>query len=243
VLVSLVVEPLPKTKPQSGTRTVFLSISTGSPWKGAAAFGPLRRPHDGVRRVSDSLFSTLSRDVREDRMPASRVVARLRPRPVIHSRKDIAKEVGRALRRARQAREMTLRDVGVASKGQFKPTAVAGYERAERNINVERFCELALLYGMAPERLLSQIIWRVEGRPEPTIERTRIPRLPQQERKTLNGFIRQVHRMRSASEDGTITLRIRDLEVLATISGSRLEEFLKHLRPALFGKDAHSSRV
>jgi transcriptional regulator with XRE-family HTH domain len=146
---------------------------------------------------------------------------------------DILTQVGRALRRARQARDLTLRDVGERSNGGFKPTAVAGYERGERSISLERFCELSELYEMAPERLLSQILWRVRERPETTIDRAKVSDLPAAERGTLSSFIDQVSRMRTDDHDGMITLRIRDLEVLATASGQRLDTFLERVRPAL----------
>jgi transcriptional regulator with XRE-family HTH domain len=154
--------------------------------------------------------------------------------------KDLPVEVGRALRRARRARNLTLRGVGARSAGRFKPTAVAGYERAERSISLERFCALSRLYEMAPERLLLQILWRVEGHPEPTIDRTRLPELPPEERAAVGGFLHQVQEMRGDGGDGTITLRIRDLEVLATVSGARLEDFLEHLSPALVPDSARS---
>jgi transcriptional regulator with XRE-family HTH domain len=66
--------------------------------------------------------------------------------------------VGHALRRARTARGLTLRDVGIISGGAFKPTAVAGYERGERNISLQRFCDLARFYGVEPEHLLAVVI-------------------------------------------------------------------------------------
>jgi hypothetical protein len=128
---------------------------------------------------------------------------------------------------------MTLRDVGLASGGRFKPTAVAGYERAERSISVERFCELCQLYDMAPERLLSLIMWRRHGGPEPVIDLRRMDELPAEERDALSGFVGQVRRMRTGRQEDTIRLRVRDLEVLATLSGQKLDEFLEHLRPAL----------
>lgn len=128
---------------------------------------------------------------------------------------------------------MTLRDVGTRSGGRFKPTAVAAYERSERNISLERFCELSAVYGMAPERLLLQIMWRVAGRPGPRIDDGRLAELPKEERAAVGEFLQQVRRMRAGGGDRTIALRIRDLEVLATASGDRLDEFLECLRPAL----------
>jgi hypothetical protein len=128
---------------------------------------------------------------------------------------------------------MTLRDVGMRSAGRFKPTAVAAYERSERNISLERFCELSAVYGMAPERLLLQIKWGVAGRPEPRIDDGRLAALPREERAAVGEFLRHVRRMRGDGGERTIALRIRDLEALATASGDRLDAFLECLRPAL----------
>ena len=69
----------------------------------------------------------------------------------------ISAEAGRALRRARIAAGLTLRDVGERSSRAFTPTAVAGYERGERQISLQRFCDLATFYGVAPEQLLAEI--------------------------------------------------------------------------------------
>ena len=69
-----------------------------------------------------------------------------------------AEGAGRVLRHARQARGLTLRDVGLRSGGAFSPTAVAGYERGERGITLERFCKLADFYGVLPDRLLAEIV-------------------------------------------------------------------------------------
>ena len=72
--------------------------------------------------------------------------------------KPIRDQVGSALRRSRQAQGLTLRDVGIRSGGIFTPTAVAGYERGERSISLQRFCDLATFYGVAPEDLLAEAL-------------------------------------------------------------------------------------
>ena len=149
-------------------------------------------------------------------------------------RGDITVEVGRALRRARTARGMTLRDIGTISKDRFKPTAVAGYERAERAISLERFCDLAQLYGMAPERLLAQVMWRVAGRAQPTLDHEKVSDLSEEDADVVGAFIERVRDMRRTDEE-IITVRIQDLEVLATASGHDLQEFLDRLGPALAG--------
>jgi transcriptional regulator with XRE-family HTH domain len=64
---------------------------------------------------------------------------------------------GRALRRVRLERGLTLRDVGEISGGRFTPTAVAGYERGERGISAQRFVELAAFYGVRASTLLAEV--------------------------------------------------------------------------------------
>lgn len=156
-------------------------------------------------------------------------------------RDDLLVETGRALRDARLARGMTLRDVGARSNGIFKPTAVAGYERAERGISLERFCDLAQLYGMAPDRLLLQILWRAAGGPEPSIDRTKVTELPVEEADVVGAFLQKVDALRGSSDDEVIKVRIQDLEVLATVSGQQLPEFLDHIEPALAATSAGTS--
>ena len=86
----------------------------------------------------------------------------------------MAEQVGRALRRARLAQELTLRQVGERSDGAFKPTAVACYERAERSISLERFCGLCGFYGVAPTQLLTEIMEAVGGLPGLIVDLTRL---------------------------------------------------------------------
>ena len=82
--------------------------------------------------------------------------------------RTIGNDVGRASRRARTERgESTLRDAGIRSEGRYSPSAIAGYERAEPSVSLQRFCELTF-YGVEPERLLSEILH--PGDPEPVID-------------------------------------------------------------------------
>lgn len=137
---------------------------------------------------------------------------------------------------------MTLRDVGIRSAGRFKATAVAAYERADRSISLERFCRLSEVYGMAPDRLLLQILWRDANRPDPIIDLTQTSELPADERTSIGSFVRAVQAMRDGGEEQTITLRIQDLEVLATQNGYRLDAFIERLQPALVRDDPDELR-
>lgn len=142
-------------------------------------------------------------------------------------------EIGRALRRLRRAHGLTLVDVAAMSNGMFKATSVAGYERGERSITLERFCNLCQLYGLAPDRVLAEILRRTEGRIEPEIDLAALESLGTTESALLSGFARQVRGLRGEPQAGTITLRAGDLEVLATAEGRRPEELAKALRSVI----------
>jgi transcriptional regulator with XRE-family HTH domain len=87
---------------------------------------------------------------------------------------SVGEEVGRALRHARLARGFTLKEVGERSAGAFTPTAVAGYERAERTISIVRFYALCRFYGVAPAGVFAEIAEAVDGRPERIVDLTRL---------------------------------------------------------------------
>lgn len=70
--------------------------------------------------------------------------------------------VGDVLREVRTGRGLSLRQVTVRSGGEFKPSSVASYERGERHISVERLFALAEVYGVAPERIVATIAYRLE---------------------------------------------------------------------------------
>jgi transcriptional regulator with XRE-family HTH domain len=82
-------------------------------------------------------------------------------------RASFGEEAGKALRRARLARGLTLRQVAALSGNLMKPTAVASYERSERGISLRRFCVLAEFYQIRPELLLAEIM-SIGGEEPPT---------------------------------------------------------------------------
>lgn len=141
---------------------------------------------------------------------------------------SMALEIGRALRRARLARGMTLKQLSVASAGRFKPTSLAGYERGERSISVVRFCELCRLVGVPADRLLGEILRAARADPDLVIDLTHLERLGPSEGELLTGFVQQVASLRGSGEVERITLRAGDIEVLASASG-RLPDELKEV--------------
>lgn len=147
--------------------------------------------------------------------------------------KTILPEAGGVLRRVRRARGLTLRDVGLRSNGAFKPTAVAGYERAERSISVLRFCELCELYGVLPEAVLAEIVRGAQGRLPVVIDLTQIGSLDAGEARILTQFIQEVRTLRGEQQTDTAILRTGDIEILARAVGDHPEEFLQRIGSTL----------
>lgn len=143
---------------------------------------------------------------------------------------SMAAEIGRALRRARIARGMTLRDLATASAGRFKPTSVAGYERGERSISLVRFCELCRMFDVPADRLLAEILRVTGGETGLRIDLEHLERLGPSERELLSGFVHQVISLRRQDDDDAIAVRIGDIEVLASASGRTSEELRKIMR-------------
>jgi transcriptional regulator with XRE-family HTH domain len=146
---------------------------------------------------------------------------------------DFADEIGKALRRARAARGLTLRQVSTLTEGRFKATSVAGYERAERTISVERFCDLCNTYQVSPQAILGDIVRAVAGSTEPEIDLTRLEEMGTIERTLVTGFVRQIQAQRHGSPAETIVLREADLDVLATAARKTRDELAEALEPAI----------
>jgi transcriptional regulator with XRE-family HTH domain len=145
-----------------------------------------------------------------------------------NSMDPLALRIGRALRGTRRERGLTLREVASLSGGLFKATSIAGYERGERSISLERFCILCRIYGIAPERLLADILRAPEERLEPVIDLTLLEDLTPTEGALFSRFVRQVISLRRQPTD-TIAVRAGDVAAIATASGRRADELMQAL--------------
>jgi len=146
-----------------------------------------------------------------------------------------SKAAGEVLRDARLKRGLTLYDVQRLSDGRFKPSSVGGYERGERALSMDRFCDLANLYGIPPDRLLGEALKRIdpEGREEILIDLNRLSLIESEDRRLVAEFVHKVQAQRQDYLAEVITLRSGDLEALALTSGKRPTALLAKLRPAL----------
>jgi transcriptional regulator with XRE-family HTH domain len=143
--------------------------------------------------------------------------------------------VGEALRQARRARGWTLRAVHARSRGRFKPSALGGYERGEREISVSRFCELARLYGVPPAELLGRALGEIPWTAPVVIDLRRLSLIPEQEGQRVAEFVQHLKTRRGAREADIIPLRAGDVEILATASREEPDILLEKLKPALLG--------
>jgi transcriptional regulator with XRE-family HTH domain len=125
--------------------------------------------------------------------------------------------------------------VGVRSQGKFKPSVIGGYERGERALSLQRFCQIAELYHLPPDRLLAEAMTKLapQGREELIIDLAALNRLVAPEARAVAEF---VHRIRSERGDylgEVITLRAGDLKQLSLASGKSADVLLKELQPAV----------
>ncbi len=143
----------------------------------------------------------------------------------------ITRALGKALRRAREERGLSLRDASRRSGGRFTPSGIAGYERGERRISVERLVALSEVYGVPPQRILAD---GLRGPGELVgVDRAALEDLPGDVRHLIASFVEEVLAMRSASDRDKISIRSGDLEILAGDAGRSVAELARQVREAL----------
>jgi transcriptional regulator with XRE-family HTH domain len=155
-------------------------------------------------------------------------------RPLAASRR-FREATGGALRATRRQRGLTLREVAEASGRQFKPSALGGYERGERAISLERFTELSSVYGVPADRLLGEILDRVdpEGRVEVVVDLSQLELIPGEEPRRAAELVERVVSLRGEHLGNRVTLRAGDLEELALATRLTPGELVRRLEPAV----------
>jgi transcriptional regulator with XRE-family HTH domain len=136
------------------------------------------------------------------------------------------------LRRAREELGLSLRDVSRSSGGRFTASGIAGYERGERRISVERLCELAEVYGTTPERLLADATAPTRAVPR-RIDLSAVESLSPDVRHLIADEIEHVLAPAGEPASDQISVRLGDLEILAGTAGRSAADLLKRIREAL----------
>jgi transcriptional regulator with XRE-family HTH domain len=120
--------------------------------------------------------------------------------------------------------------------GEFKPSVLGGYERGERTISLERFTQLAKLYGVPADRLVGEILGTVPGEVEIVIDLNRLALLDEREVRAVAEFVHNVRTKRGDYFTDVISLRSGDVDALAFSSGLAPTELVSKLQPALRGR-------
>lgn len=117
----------------------------------------------------------------------------------------------------------------------FTASSLGSYERGERAISLERFFELARVYGIPADRLLGRVLDRLapDERTEVVIDLNQLELLPGEEPRLAIDLVRRVARQRGQRLSDVISLRGGDLEAVALDSGVDPETLRRRLDPAV----------
>jgi transcriptional regulator with XRE-family HTH domain len=132
-------------------------------------------------------------------------------------------------------RNLTLTDVRVRSGGIFQPSSLGSYERGERAISLERFCILAQVLGIPPDRLLNMILSESApaGRRPVVIDLNRLSHVEGKVAGELGRFVHDVKTKRGDFLSHVVSLRSGDIEQLALSTSANPAKVLEWLKPAI----------
>ena len=143
----------------------------------------------------------------------------------------VAEAIGQALRRARNARGLSLQEAARRSEGRFAASAIGGYERGERAISVPRLLRLANIYGVPPEQLLprEESIDLTEERAVDlsggfSVDLVRLQGINTPEAEILRRYAERVQIYRQDFNGRILTIRSDDVRVMAWALGMTPDE-------------------
>ena len=142
----------------------------------------------------------------------------------LNEQSPFSRVVGERLRSIRQQKNLSLSDVELQSREQFKASVLGAYERGERAISVPRLEKLAKFYGVTIDQLLPRDPMRVEdnqpGASAPTKLRIDVAKLSMRdglEFKMLERFLRMIQVQRQDFNGKVITVRAHDTRAIAVM--------------------------
>ena len=142
----------------------------------------------------------------------------------LNEQSPFSRVVGERLRSIRQQKNLSLSDVELQSREQFKASVLGAYELGERAISVPRLEKLAKFYGVTIDQLLPRDPMRVEdnqpGASAPTKLRIDVAKLSMRdglEFKMLERFLRMIQVQRQDFNGKVITVRAHDTRAIAVM--------------------------
>ena len=151
---------------------------------------------------------------------------------------NYAEAVGERLRNVRFQKALSLHDVEVDSRDEFKASVLGAYERGERSISVPRLQRLARFYGVPVDHLLprdpeDELQSDSAAPPAPPgkvrIDLVRLVETEGPESTVLQRYVNMVQMQRGDFNGKVLTIRFDDLRALASVLEQSPETLVSRL--------------
>jgi len=149
-----------------------------------------------------------------------------------------AQSVGERLRNVRFQKGLSLHDVEISSRQEFKASVLGAYERGERSISVPRLQRLARFYAVPVDHLLprdpeDEAAGEAAGGLAPQgrvrIDLVRLGEVDAPESAVIGRYVNMVQMQRGDFNGRVLTIRFDDLRALASVLEQSPETLLSKL--------------
>ena len=159
--------------------------------------------------------------------------------------------VGERIRSIRKQKRLSLQEVEARSEAEFKASVLGAYERAERAISVPRLQRLANFYNVPVDQLLpgEDVLNELDGGSPSqadidmtersiVIDLTKLGESKTSESEVINRYLKSIQVKRQDFNGRVLTIRRADLQALAAIIGTTVEDAPQRLAELNLLRDA-----
>ena len=159
--------------------------------------------------------------------------------------------VGERIRSIRKQKRLSLQEVEARSEAEFKASVLGAYERAERAISVPRLQSLANFYNVPVDQLLpgEDVLNELDGASPSqadidmtersiVIDLTKLGESKTSESQVINRYLKIIQVKRQDFNGRVLTIRRDDLQALAAIIGTTVEDAPQRLAELNLLRDA-----
>ena len=159
--------------------------------------------------------------------------------------------VGERIRSIRKQKRLSLQEVEARSEAEFKASVLGAYERAERAISVPRLQRLANFYNVPVDQLLpgEDVLNELDGGSSSqadidmtersiVIDLTKLGESKTSESEVINRYLKIIQVKRQDFNGRVLTIRRDDLQALAAIIGTTVEDAPQRLAELNLLRDA-----
>ena len=159
--------------------------------------------------------------------------------------------VGERIRSIRTQKRLSLQEVEARSEAEFKASVLGAYERAERAISVPRLQRLANFYNVPVDQLLpgEDVLNELDGGSPSqadidmtersiVIDLTKLGESKTSESEVINRYLKIIQVKRQDFNGRVLTIRRDDLQALAAIIGTTVEDAPQRLAELNLLRDA-----